>query len=71
VRAPQVTTNIMRHGKDYETYMTQRPGSKGILSPARESKLVLSWMLAGTQKYSNQAFEMALYLAKGHRRRVV
>ncbi|KAL2797944.1 hypothetical protein BJX66DRAFT_334617 [Aspergillus keveii] len=29
VRAPQVNTNIMRHGKDYETYVIPRPRSKG------------------------------------------
>lgn len=28
-RAPQVYTNIMRHGKDYETYVIPRPGSNG------------------------------------------
>lgn len=29
VRAPQVRTNVMRHGKDYETYVIPRPGSNG------------------------------------------
>lgn len=29
VNAPQVVTNIMRHGKDYETYVIPRPGSGG------------------------------------------
>ncbi|KAL2831398.1 hypothetical protein BDW59DRAFT_157826 [Aspergillus cavernicola] len=29
VRAPQVRLNIMRHGKDYETYVIPRPGSNG------------------------------------------
>lgn len=28
-RAPGVTTNIMRHGKDYETYVIPRPYSNG------------------------------------------
>jgi D-amino-acid oxidase len=28
-RAPRVKTNIMRHGKDYETYVIPRPGSNG------------------------------------------
>lgn len=28
-RAPQVTTNVMRHGKDYETYIIPRPQSNG------------------------------------------
>ena len=28
-RAPQVRSNIMRHGKDYETYVIPRPGSNG------------------------------------------
>ncbi|KAL0938618.1 d-amino acid oxidase, partial [Colletotrichum truncatum] len=28
-RAPQVQTNIMRHGRDYETYVIPRPGSNG------------------------------------------
>ena len=28
-RAPHVQTNIMRHGKDYETYVIPRPGSNG------------------------------------------
>ncbi|KAI9155098.1 D-amino-acid oxidase [Paramyrothecium foliicola] len=28
-RAPCVKTNIMRHGKDYETYVIPRPGSNG------------------------------------------
>ncbi|OBT77567.1 hypothetical protein VF21_04622 [Pseudogymnoascus sp. 05NY08] len=29
VRAPQVKSNVMRHGKDYETYVIPRPGSDG------------------------------------------
>ncbi|KAJ0421684.1 hypothetical protein BJY00DRAFT_311986 [Aspergillus carlsbadensis] len=29
VRAPQVATNIMRHGRDYETYVIPRPRSAG------------------------------------------
>ncbi|KAM0347306.1 hypothetical protein ACHAPU_004825 [Fusarium lateritium] len=29
VRAPLVTTNVMRHGKDYVTYVIPRPGSNG------------------------------------------
>lgn len=29
VRAPQVRRNIMRHGKDYETYVIPRPESNG------------------------------------------
>lgn len=29
VRAPKVQTNIMRHGKDYETYVIPRPLSNG------------------------------------------
>ncbi|KFZ06075.1 hypothetical protein V501_07737 [Pseudogymnoascus sp. VKM F-4519 (FW-2642)] len=29
VRAPQVRSNVMRHGKDYETYVIPRPGSDG------------------------------------------
>ncbi|KAF4452339.1 putative D-amino-acid oxidase [Fusarium austroafricanum] len=29
VRAPHVGTNVMRHGKDYETYVIPRPGSNG------------------------------------------
>lgn len=28
-RAPRVRENIMRHGKDYETYVIPRPGSNG------------------------------------------
>lgn len=28
-RAPQVKSNIMRHGKDYETYVIPRPNSGG------------------------------------------
>ena len=28
-RAPRVRTNIMRHGKDYETYVIPRPSSNG------------------------------------------
>ncbi len=28
-KAPQITTNVMRHGKDYETYIIPRPFSKG------------------------------------------
>lgn len=28
-RAPHVHTNMMRHGKDYETYVIPRPGSNG------------------------------------------
>ncbi|KAK1772068.1 hypothetical protein QBC33DRAFT_525579 [Phialemonium atrogriseum] len=28
-RAPQVKRNVMRHGKDYETYVIPRPGSNG------------------------------------------
>lgn len=28
-RAPLVNTNMMRHGKDYETYVIPRPGSNG------------------------------------------
>lgn len=28
-RAPKVTSNIMRHGRDYETYVIPRPGSNG------------------------------------------
>lgn len=28
-RAPQVQQNVMRHGKDYETYVIPRPGSNG------------------------------------------
>lgn len=28
-KAPNVTKNIMRHGKDYETYIIPRPGSNG------------------------------------------
>ncbi|KAL1882131.1 hypothetical protein VTK73DRAFT_2222 [Phialemonium thermophilum] len=28
-RAPRVTSNIMRHGRDYETYVIPRPGSNG------------------------------------------
>jgi D-amino-acid oxidase len=28
-RAPSVKQNIMRHGKDYETYVIPRPGSNG------------------------------------------
>lgn len=28
-RAPQVRTNMMRHGRDYETYVIPRPGSNG------------------------------------------
>lgn len=30
-KAPNVTKNIMRHGKDYETYIIPRPGSNGIV----------------------------------------
>ncbi|TPX07260.1 uncharacterized protein E0L32_010854 [Thyridium curvatum] len=29
VRAPHVHSNVMRHGKDYETYVIPRPGSNG------------------------------------------
>lgn len=29
VRAPAVTKNLMRHGRDYETYVIPRPGTKG------------------------------------------
>jgi len=29
VKAPQVTENFMRHGKDYETYIIPRPNSNG------------------------------------------
>lgn len=29
VRAPHVQSNVMRHGKDYETYVIPRPGSNG------------------------------------------
>ncbi|KAF5538616.1 d-amino-acid oxidase [Fusarium napiforme] len=29
VRASHVSTNVMRHGKDYETYVIPRPGSNG------------------------------------------
>lgn len=29
VRAPNVHTNVMRHGKDYETYVIPRPLSNG------------------------------------------
>jgi len=29
VRAPKVEENIMRHGKDYETYVIPRPNSGG------------------------------------------
>lgn len=29
VRAPQVARNIMRHGRDYETYVIPRPASNG------------------------------------------
>lgn len=29
VRAPQVRSNIMRHGNGYETYVIPRPGSNG------------------------------------------
>jgi len=29
VKAPQVTENVMRHGKDYETYIIPRPNSSG------------------------------------------
>jgi D-amino-acid oxidase len=28
-RAPQIATNVMRHGKDYETYIIPRPQSNG------------------------------------------
>lgn len=28
-RAPQVQTNVMRHGRDYETYIIPRPWSNG------------------------------------------
>lgn len=28
-RAPQMKQNIMRHGKDYETYIIPRPNSRG------------------------------------------
>lgn len=28
-RAPHVTKNVMRHGKDYETYIIPRPQSNG------------------------------------------
>jgi hypothetical protein len=28
-RAPRVSTNMMRHGKDYETYIIPRPFSEG------------------------------------------
>ena len=28
-RAPQIKTNVMRHGKDYETYIIPRPNSNG------------------------------------------
>ena len=28
-KAPNVSKNIMRHGKDYETYIIPRPGSNG------------------------------------------
>ena len=28
-RAPQIATNVMRHGKDYETYIIPRPYSNG------------------------------------------
>lgn len=28
-RAPQIKQNIMRHGKDYETYIIPRPNSRG------------------------------------------
>lgn len=28
-RAPHVQTNVMRHGKGYETYIIPRPGSNG------------------------------------------
>jgi D-amino-acid oxidase len=28
-RAPQITKNVMRHGKDYETYIIPRPQSNG------------------------------------------
>ncbi|KAL5380446.1 hypothetical protein DPSP01_007768 [Paraphaeosphaeria sporulosa] len=28
-RAPQITNNVMRHGKDYETYIIPRPQSNG------------------------------------------
>jgi D-amino-acid oxidase len=28
-QAPQMDTNIMRHGKDYETYIIPRPYSNG------------------------------------------
>ncbi|KAK7747795.1 D-aspartate oxidase [Diatrype stigma] len=29
VRGPHIRTNMMRHGKDYETYVIPRPGSNG------------------------------------------
>ena len=29
VKAPRVQTNIMRHSKDYETYVIRRPESNG------------------------------------------
>lgn len=29
VRAPQIRSNMMRHGKDEETYIIPRPGSNG------------------------------------------
>lgn len=28
-RGPHIRTNMMRHGKDYETYVIPRPGSNG------------------------------------------
>jgi D-amino-acid oxidase len=28
-KAPQITANVMRHGKDYETYIIPRPYSNG------------------------------------------
>jgi D-amino-acid oxidase len=28
-RAPHITKNVMRHGKDYETYIIPRPSSNG------------------------------------------
>jgi D-amino-acid oxidase len=28
-RAPQIAKNVMRHGKDYETYIIPRPQSNG------------------------------------------
>jgi D-amino-acid oxidase len=31
-RAPQINTNVMRHGKDYETYITSGPYSNGNVS---------------------------------------